>query len=209
MNCEVIKDLLPLHIDGCCSRASSGIVEEHLKNCASCKEILEGMKTPCEVVAEPAPPTAMHKVSAWKASVLQSALLFVSFAAIALGVKLEAATPSGLLNGFWAANLVIPATGFLLSLANWYFVTVYRSRKTFSVCSLLATLGITVAAYIWSGFHYEVNVIELFAKVPFREVLEVVQAIIGLNALGLSLSIVFCVLSKILSDRYAKMLGKE
>lgn len=38
-NCEVIQDLLPLYTDGICSRASAQMVEEHLKECASCEKI--------------------------------------------------------------------------------------------------------------------------------------------------------------------------
>ncbi len=36
-SCEVIKDLLPLYIDGCCSPKSRQLVEEHLEECLSCK----------------------------------------------------------------------------------------------------------------------------------------------------------------------------
>ena len=36
-NCKVIQDLLPLYTDGICSDVSAQMVEEHLKECASCK----------------------------------------------------------------------------------------------------------------------------------------------------------------------------
>jgi hypothetical protein len=35
--CEVIRDLLPLYIDGCCSEGSRRMVEEHLDECPTCK----------------------------------------------------------------------------------------------------------------------------------------------------------------------------
>ena len=38
--CEVIQDLLPLYHDGVCSHESSVMVEEHLKECDSCKKAL-------------------------------------------------------------------------------------------------------------------------------------------------------------------------
>ena len=112
-------------------------------------------------------------------------------------------------NGFWALNLVIPATGFMLSLANWYFVRVYKNRKSFSNYSLIATLGATLCAYIWSGFHYEMNLIDLFAGNDFANVLEILHALLLLNGIGILLTVVFCTLSKTLSNQYAKMLGKE
>lgn len=41
VKCEVVKDLLPLYIDGVCSEESKKTVEEHLLNCKSCKEEME------------------------------------------------------------------------------------------------------------------------------------------------------------------------
>ena len=43
MNGEVIRDLLPLYHDGVCSSESKALVEQHLKNCLSCKKELETM----------------------------------------------------------------------------------------------------------------------------------------------------------------------
>lgn len=208
MECNVVKDLIPLYIDDCCSEESAKIVKEHMENCCSCKELYENMSA-----ADMAPiisaPKKLSRISAWKAAVLQSVLLFVSFAIITIGVALEAATPSGLMNGYWAVSLVIPATGFLLSLANWYFVRLYKSRKSFSNCSLLANLGITVCAYIWAGFHYEFNFAELLQGNSFMEFLDMLQGLTFLHGIGILLSAEFCVLSKLLSSKYAKMLGKE
>ena len=195
MNCEVIQDLIPLYIDGCCSPESAKLVEAHLKTCDACQSVCDGMKSDCGAASASAPPAKLRKLDNWKASILQSLLLFASFAAITWGVSWEARVPSGLLNGFWAVNLVIPATGLLLSLANWYFVGVYKSRRAFSNCSMLATLGITVGAYIWAGFHYEVNLVGLY--------------VVSLDGRGITLTIICCVLSKVLSDRYARMMGKE
>lgn len=209
MKCDVIQDLIPLYIDGCCSTESIKLVEAHLEGCDACRSICDGMKSDCGAVITSIPPVKMRKIDNWKASILQSLLLFASFAVITVGVALEAGTPAGLLNGFWAMNLVIPATGLLLSLANWYFVGVYKSRKAFSNCSLFATLGITLGAYIWAGFHYEVNLIELYCGESFAIVMERLHGSILLDGLGIILTIVCCILSKTLSNWYARMMGKE
>ena len=209
MNCNIVKDLIPLYIDGCCSEESEKIVKEHIRDCDDCKKLLEDMKSPSNIVTVSESPKTFSKLNDWKASVLQSVLLFLSFALITVGVALEARTPSGIGNGFWALNLVIPATGFMLSLANWYFIRVYKSRKCFSNYSLIATLGITLSAYIWSGIHYEINLFDLFAGNDFANVLEMLHALLLLNGIGILLTVVFCILSKTLSNQYAKMLGKE
>lgn len=208
MNCNIVKDLLPLYIDGCCSEESKKCVEEHIKACDMCKKVLEDMNTPCDGVSVSQAPIALNKVNDRKASVLQSVLLFLSFALITIGVALEARTPYGPENGFWALNLIVPATGFMLSLANWYFVRVYKNRKSFSNCSLIATLVITICAYVWSGFHYEMSLFDLFGGNNFASISDALHALLD-NGIGILLTVVFCASSKILSDRYAGMLGKE
>ena len=203
MNCNIVKDLIPLYIDGCCSAESEKVVAEHIRDCDNCKKLFEDMKSTSDIIAVSNAPKKFSKLNDWKASVLQSVLLFLSFALITTGVALEARTPLGIENGFWALNLVVPATGFMLSLANWYFVRIYKSKKIFSVCSMIVTLVITLCALVWCGFHYEV-LPYLFTS--------------GLNALGyflmlhygsIFLTVVFCVLSKTLSNLYAEMLSKE
>ena len=211
MNCEIIKDLIPLYIDGCCSKESERAVEEHLKGCSECKMLFEEMKKPTDIIAASVSPKAFSKINDWKASVLQSVLFFVSFGLIIIGVAAEAYAGSDSLgNGLFAFNLVVPATGFMLSLANWYFVRSYKNRKVFSDCSSLITLGITVGAYFWTAFHYEeMGFLELFEGVSLAGFFDTLHGILFLLGGGIVLTGVFCVLSKILSHKYAEMLGKE
>ncbi|MCH5198823.1 MAG: zf-HC2 domain-containing protein [Oscillospiraceae bacterium] len=209
MECNIVNDLLPLYIDDCCSEESAELVKKHIESCKTCNALYKRMNSPADITSVIFAPKTIGKINDWKASVLQSVLLFVSFAIITVGVALEAATPSGLMNGYWAVSLVIPATGFLLSLANWYFIRLYKSRKRFSNCSLLATLSATVCAYVWTGFHYEMNLIELFAESNFIEFFDVMQGVLFLYGIGIMLTAISCILSKVLSNRYAKMLGKD
>jgi len=41
MECNIVKDLLPLYIDGLCSEETVRLVEEHLAECNFCKELSE------------------------------------------------------------------------------------------------------------------------------------------------------------------------
>lgn len=41
--CELIRDLLPLYHDGVCSEESRVLVEEHLAQCADCKDFLHAL----------------------------------------------------------------------------------------------------------------------------------------------------------------------
>lgn len=198
MECNVVMDLIPLYIDDCCSEESTKVVKSHMERCRSCREVCESMRARSDEEMRISAPQTIHKIDQWKASVLQSVMLLVSFAFITAGVALEAATPVGLMNGFWALALVVPATGFMLSLTNWYFVRLYRSRKLFSNCSILATLGGIVCAYFWAVVHYELDLSVLLQGIFLRELL-----------IGLALTAVFCVLSKLASNKFAKMVGKE
>ena len=45
MECDVIKDLIPLYKDNMISKASKNLVEEHLKTCSSCQKYLDEIAT--------------------------------------------------------------------------------------------------------------------------------------------------------------------
>ena len=44
MNCNVIKDLLPLYVDNVCSNETKKLIEEHLKKCKDCEQELTLLK---------------------------------------------------------------------------------------------------------------------------------------------------------------------
>lgn len=44
MNCDIIRDLIPSYTDEICSEATKICVEEHIKNCSSCRSIAESCK---------------------------------------------------------------------------------------------------------------------------------------------------------------------
>ncbi len=200
MDCNIVKDLIPLYIDECCSEESAKAVAEHIKNCAECQKTYIEMKDFVFEKETVKKPMNFKKISEWKASLLQSILLFLSFGLITFGVACEAATPNSpdtyvsLLNGYYAVSIVIPTTAFMLSLANWFFVKVYKNRRVFSSCSALATLGIAVAAYVWAWLHYDINILLYF---------------VNASPLGIILTLLFCIASKLLSSKYARLVGKE
>lgn len=38
VTCSIVEDLLPLYMDGCCSKDSQQAVVEHMKTCEKCRE---------------------------------------------------------------------------------------------------------------------------------------------------------------------------
>ncbi len=196
--CGIVRDLLPLYIDECCSEESRATVESHLMECEDCKAIFESMSSCSEdKEQEFNVPKKLSKINDWKASVLQSVLLFVSFAVLAVSITMEAYTPYGITNGLWAFAAIVPTAGFMLSLSNWYFVRAYKSRRAFSNCSCLFTLIISVCCYVWAVIHYNSTFFRLSGS------------LFSFLAVGFVITAVFCIISKVTSNIYAKMLGKE
>ena len=44
MSCDIIKDLLPLYLDGVCSNDSKLKIEEHIASCESCNVEVQAMQ---------------------------------------------------------------------------------------------------------------------------------------------------------------------
>lgn len=44
ISCDVTRDLLASYLDGICSEESRGLVEEHLRECAACKQFVEQIR---------------------------------------------------------------------------------------------------------------------------------------------------------------------
>lgn len=209
MNCEIIKDLIPLYIDRCCSEESANEVEKHLKECENCKSIFDMMNSEnLKEKNESFEIKKLSKINERRASVLQSVLLFISFIVMAVGATLEAKTPLGTENGFWAFTLIIPATGFLLSLANWFFIRIYKNKKIFSVCSFIVNAAITLFFFICGIFYYNVPSLYFISETEFSG-FDVLLKTIQFLGFGIVTVAVFCVVSKIFSLRYAEMLGKD
>lgn len=72
ITCEVVQDLLPLYVDGCCSEQSKKIVEEHLEECEECREISKLFREQIPQPEAPKEPDAkeirqeMRKIIRWK-----------------------------------------------------------------------------------------------------------------------------------------------
>ncbi|MBR0128061.1 MAG: zf-HC2 domain-containing protein [Firmicutes bacterium] len=52
IKCEVVKDLLPLYVDGVASEESCALIEEHLKECEDCRQYLELLQEDLPNVSE-------------------------------------------------------------------------------------------------------------------------------------------------------------
>lgn len=188
MECDVVRDLIPLYLDGCAAGGSVKLVREHTARCPGCRACLERSGAPLpEIVVDP-PKT--ERISAWRASMLQSALFFVYFGILTIGVAREAATPLGADNGFWAFAVVAPAAGMLLGMAGWYFLRLYPNRRSFVAGAAACTAVCLTICFGWALRHYGWSL----SKIP---------------AAGLVFAAGNLILSAVLAGRFAAMTGKE
>lgn len=101
--CAVVRDLLPLYIDGACSAASVAMVEAHLADCPACRQLATDLKAAeieTEMDAEKAGVLARHRRAerrtAWRAGVIIAWLLMIPVviaAVVALLGGAEAGVP--------------------------------------------------------------------------------------------------------------------
>lgn len=64
MNCDIIRDLLPLYAEHITSEASNALVEEHLAECEACRAELEQMEQPVPVRPEAQPDAPLRRIRA-------------------------------------------------------------------------------------------------------------------------------------------------
>ncbi len=210
MKCNIIKDLIPLYIDECCSEDTAAEVKKHLECCEDCKALFEEMRSPTTTeTVFVTPQKSLSKINDWKASVLQSALFLVSFLVITVGVALEAKTPLGFSNGIWGINFVCPATGFMLSLCNWYFIKFYKDKKSFSRWSCAITVILIACATLWTLFHYKAFVLDEGLIEFIKSFFAFCRFSFFFYSFNYISTAILALLSKILSSKYAELLGKE
>ncbi len=52
MDCEIIKDLMPLYIENLSSESSNKLILEHIKNCENCNEMINTLKDDIEICSK-------------------------------------------------------------------------------------------------------------------------------------------------------------
>ena len=52
--CNIIQDLLPSYVDGLCSAQSQQAVEEHVRGCEPCRQMLDAMQAKEYELPDPA-----------------------------------------------------------------------------------------------------------------------------------------------------------
>lgn len=77
MRCDIIRDLLPSYIDGLTSEGSNQAIEQHLDECAECRQYYGEMKGELEEVVEKANPDAEMLLKGAKKHIIIRQLLLI------------------------------------------------------------------------------------------------------------------------------------
>lgn len=82
IKCSVIRDLLPLYIDGVASSDTREMVEEHLETCPSCRRELEQLQKPLSLPLENDSDGFRKLLSQWKKKSLKLVIetIFITLA---------------------------------------------------------------------------------------------------------------------------------
>jgi len=92
ISCDIIKDLLPLYIDGVCSSDSIDVIEEHLKECPLCEAELLNLQNNTDIKPsidkdiDKAVKNANKKIKKGKKKVVAATLSIVSVVLLIAGI---------------------------------------------------------------------------------------------------------------------------
>jgi hypothetical protein len=90
MDCEIIRDLLPLYADGLTSESSNRLIEDHAKTCPECRRLRDEMCTPMEPEPEETQEQILERVyRKQRRKTLLSALAIILALVLAVWAFLE------------------------------------------------------------------------------------------------------------------------
>ena len=96
LECDVIRDLLPLYAEKLASPASSALVEQHLAECPACRAELEQMEKPVPVQPEPQPDAPLRSI---RKTMQKKSIRMASFSAYGSGTGCAVRFWAGVLDG--------------------------------------------------------------------------------------------------------------
>lgn len=132
--CEIVKDLLPLYVDGMTSDVSAKSIESHLEHCADCNEIYQNMVFQLEKEKRPEEvPDVKRFLNKTKKMYLLYGFLGLGFIAILVCMIVDLAVNRGIT---WSL-IVGSAVGFADAL-----VYVFLNCKKFRCCAAMAVISI-------------------------------------------------------------------
>lgn len=124
LDCEIVKDLLPLYVDGMVSDVSKKSIEKHLTHCTDCNEVYHNMTFHLEAEAQPSEVQDVKKfLKKTKHMYLFYGLSILSFISIFVCTIVDLALNKGFTWSLIAGSAVLFADAFL------YVLSAFKRNK--------------------------------------------------------------------------------
>lgn len=137
IDCEIIKDAMPLYLDGISGSVTNEIIEEHLKECEKCREVCEKLKADRDALLEEA--RAQNEEEAGYLS--KKRIVYTDYKVVYKNVKSIAALKSGRkIRG--VLNTVI------LILTAAFYCLWYVNTGNLAQCCVLSAIAVVAASII-------------------------------------------------------------
>ena len=178
LDCEIVKDLLPLYVDGIVSDVSKKSIENHLEHCIGCNEIYHNMVFHLEMESSP---TEVSDVKRFLKKTKKMYLLYglggLSFIAIFVCLIVDLAVNKGITWSLIAGSSCLFADAFIYVLLTCKKNKGYITMAVISIgtFSLLSVIQITRYCLMGTGtvwiFHYGFPILLLWLLVLWLPVL--------------------------------------
>lgn len=150
--CEIVKDLLPLYVDGMVSDVSKKSIEEHLEHCKDCTEMYQNMDFGLEEEKQPSEALDVQKfLKKTKKMYFLYGLGGLSFIAILVCMIVDLALNKGVTWSFIATSAVIFANALM------YTLLVCKENKGYITMSVVSVGTIVLLSVIQISRYYFMN----------------------------------------------------
>lgn len=149
LNCDIIKDLIPLYLDKICSESSAAAVESHLASCPECRGCFEALQN-TEITAEAANQAEVNYMKKVKQHYLKKNVLGIVLLFISSQAGLWILTPSWV--SYERGVVLYCAVFSILALGTFLLLSNYRTKpkmnKKRAAAGVLSVLGFPCCIFI-------------------------------------------------------------
>lgn len=151
--CEIVKDLLPLYVDGMISDVSKKSIEEHLEHCKDCTEMYQNMNFSLK---EEKHPSEVEDVKRFLKKTKQMYFIYglggLSFIAIVVCMIVDLALNKGITWSLIAGCAVVFANVFM------YALLICKKNKGYITMSVVSVGTIVLLSVIQISRYYFMNI---------------------------------------------------
>ncbi|MCI8386908.1 MAG: zf-HC2 domain-containing protein [Clostridiales bacterium] len=166
LDCDVVRDLMPLYIDKVCSESSTSLVREHLNCCDECRGLYAAMSASIDKPER----ERVNDAAAFKR--LMKLIAGIAAAALMMGICIAVNLSGAWMGGPAGAVNLFATIGYIIFFASFSIIT--RRSKIFSRISFLLALLTLVSSLLCFSVRIGAEfmtvpsvILSIFSSVPF------------------------------------------